>query len=851
MMRKVMAVLLLLALLPVARGETAAVRERLLLDFGWRFHQDDPEDAIDNGTNIFDYPEPGTLDKTRTRDLIAAAELAANRADPVAINLGGKVSFVQPGFEARSWRELDVPHDWAVELPFDPHGNAAHGKKDLDPKKGTTIGWYRRAFDLAPQDSGKAIWLEFDGVYRNAVIWLNGHCLGRHVSGYGSFMLDIGKQANFAGRNTLVVRVDATRYEGWFYEGAGIYRHVWLVKASPLHIAPWSTFVTTPEVTEKDAVVKVETTLTNDSDATRVCTVETQILQPDGQPIKEAGATGSHPSDSAAPVEVPAHGQKIVTQSMRVPQPQLWSPDAPRLYQASISLKEGAGDKTDACETAFGIRTFRWDPNQGFFLNGKRVEIKGTCNHQDHAGVGIALPDRIQSFRIEKLKEMGANAYRTAHAPPTPELLDACDRLGMMVMDETRRFEDSPLALAELETLIRRDRNHPSIILWSIGNEEPLQGDTNVGVRIATALQNLVHRLDPSRPATYANNGSDVWGRAVSTMIDIMGFNYATHGRPDRFHTNFPAVPCFGTEDAATRSTRGAYADDTNACFVSTYGDRKLTSGTQEEYRIYYKSRPWMAGLFIWTGFDYRGEPNPYKDRGYTCQDGMMDTCGFPKDNFYYCQAWWTDKPMVHLLPHWNWLGKEGQEIDVRCYSNCEEVELFLNGQSLGKQTMLRDSHLTWKVNYIPGTLLAKGYRSQKIAAEETIETTGDPAAISLAPDRAAINADGEDVAMVTVAVTDPKGRIVPVADNEISFSVTGGTIIGVGNGHPNTTEPDKSEKRKLFNGLAQVIVQSRKEAGPIKLTATSPGLQPVTATIVSTAVKLRPSVPLAVGRPN
>jgi beta-galactosidase len=851
MKRDSLVVLLLLALAPVVQGETATVRERLLLDFGWRFHQGDPEDVINNGTNIFDYPEPGTLDKTRTRDLIAAADLAASRADPVAINLGARVSYVQPGFDARRWRELDVPHDWAVELPFDPHGNAAHGKKDLDPKKGTTIGWYRRTFDLASGDSGKAVWLELDGVYRNAVLWLNGHCLGRHVSGYGSFMLDISKQANFAGRNTLVVRVDATRYEGWFYEGAGIYRHVWLVKASPLHIAYWGTFVTTPKVTEKDAVVKVETTLSNESDTTRVCTVEIQIIGPDGQKLSGANATGSNAGQSLSAAEIPAHSQKIITQSMEVPQPQLWSHETPRLYRADTTVREGAASVMDACETTFGIRTFRWDPNEGFFLNNKHVEIQGTCNHQDHAGVGIALPDRIQSFRIEKLREMGANAYRTAHGPPTPELLDACDRLGMMVMDETRRFDDSPQGLAELEALVRRDRNHPRIILWSIGNEEPLQGDTNVGVRIATSLQNLVHRLDPSRPATYANNGSDVWGRAVSTMIDIMGFNYATHGRPDRFHTNFPAIPCFGTEDAATRSTRGAYADDTNACFVSTYGDRRLTSGTQEEYRQYYKARPWMAGVFVWTGFDYRGEPNPYRDRGYTCQDGMMDTCGFPKDNFYYCQAWWTDQPMVHLTPHWNWAGKEGQEIDVRCYSNCEEVELFLNGRSLGKQPMQRYSHLAWKVSYAPGTLLARGYRGQKVAVEEKVETTGDPAAISLAPDRPAIAADGEDVAMVTVAVTDTKGRIVPVADNEISFSVTGGTIIGVGNGHPNTTEPDKAGKRKLFNGLAQVIVQSRKNSGPIRLTATSPGLPSVTATIVATAVKLRPSVPVAIEGPN
>ncbi len=839
MKRNFLAVLLLLAPAAVVRGETAPVRERLLLDSGWRFHQGDPDDAIDNGTNLFDYTEPGSLDKTRKQDLTAAAKLAANRPDAVANNLGGKVSFVQPGFNARDWRQLDVPHDWVVELPFNPRGNAAHGKKDIDPQKGTNIGWYRRAFDLPAEDSGKTLWLEFDGVYRNAVIWLNGHCLGRHVSGYGSFILDISKQANFGGRNTLVVRVDATRYEGWFYEGAGIYRHVWLVKASPLHVAHWGTFVTTPEVAEKEAVVKVETSLANDSDAARNCTVDIQLVGPDGQLLKEAIA-----GQRLSPAVVPAHSQRIITQSLPVPQPQLWSPETPRLYQARTTVKEAAGTVVDESQTTFGIRTFRWDPSEGFFLNGKHVEIAGTCNHQDHAGLGSALPDRVQWFRIEKLREMGSNGYRTAHNPPAPELLDACDKLGMMVWDETRRFDDSPQGLAELEAMVRRDRNHPSVILWSIGNEEPLQGDGVAGVRIATSMQNLVHRLDPTRPVSYANNGSNSWGRAVSTMIDIMGFNYANGDQPDRYHSNLPAKPCVGSEDAVTRSTRGVYADDANACFVSSYCDNKLTSrGTAEHYWKYFLARPWIAGVFIWTGFDYRGEPVPYRERAYTNQDGSLDTCGFPKDNFFYHQACWTDKPMVHLLPHWNWAGKEGQEIDVRCYSNCDAVEMFLNGRSLGKQAMPRYSHLAWKVNYAPGTLLARGYRGQTVAAEEKVETTGAPADIALVPDRRAIAADGEDVALVTVAVTDIKGRIVPVANNQISFSVEGGTIIGVGNGHPNTTEPDKASKRKVFSGLAQVIVQSRKQCGHIKLTATSPGLQPLTVTIMAEAAKPRPCV--------
>jgi beta-galactosidase len=835
-------ILLLLVLQSVVHGEAPSSRERLLLDFGWKFHQGDPEDATANGVNLFDYPEPGSLDKTREKDLLAAAALAATRPDPVATNLGAGVSFVQPLLDDHQWRQINVPHDWVVELPFNPRGDAAHGKKDIDPKKGTNIGWYRRSYDLPAEDADKAVWLEFDGVYRNAVIWLNGHCLGRHVSGYGSFMLDISKTAIFGGRNTLVVRVDATRNEGWFYEGGGIYRHVWLVTANSLHVAHWGTFVTTPSVDEKSATINIETTLTNDSDAPRDCTVVNEISGPDGKPVTPVGQA----EQAHATIQVPARGQKLVVEMIKVAQPQLWSPDTPVLYQAQTNVKEG-GAVVDVYPTTFGIRTLRWDANEGFFLNGKPVKIQGTCNHQDHAGVGIAQPDRLQEFRIEKLREMGSNAYRTAHSPPMPEMLDACDRLGMMVWDETRRFDDSPLGLAELEAMIRRDRNHPSVILWSIGNEEPLQGDANVGVRIASTLQNLAHQLDPSRMVTMANNGGNSWGKAVSTMIDIMGFNYIKGGNPDRYHnSSFPYKPCIGSEDAATRGTRGAYVSDPANCLVEAYGDSHAgNSMDTEEYWNFLMARPWFSGGFLWSGFDYRGEPNPYKNRGYCCQDGLMDLCGFPKDNFYYCQAWWTDKPMVHLLPHWNWAGKEGQPIDVRCFSNCDQVELFLNNESLGRQSMPKYSHLDWKVNYAPGELSAKAYRGNELVAQQTIQTTGAPAGISLTPDRGRINADGQDVAIVTVAVIDSQGRTVPTASNDISFSIEGAGIIGVGNGDPGSAESDKLPRRKAFMGLAQVIVQAPMQAGQIELTATSPGLKPMTITVSAATSQHGAGVPV------
>jgi beta-galactosidase len=817
----------LLVLAPVVKGDSAAMRQRLLMDSGWRFKLGDPADA----GNIFEYPEPGSLDKTRPGDLAEVAKLEPTRKDPVALNLGANVSYARSSFDDRQWRQLDLPHDWVVELPFGGH-DVSHGRKDIDPKKGTNIGWYRRTFDLPATDKNKTLWLEFDGIYRNSLIWLNGHCLGRHISGYSGFKLDITEHANFGGQNTLVVRVDATRNEGWFYEGGGIYRHVWLVKTDPIHVAHWGTYVTST-VNDADADVTIQTQLQNDSTQTVSAALLSSILDADGKIVTE--------SEPAMAALEPGKEQTI-SQKMKVKNPHLWSVETPYLYKLVTTIKRDT-TVADVYETPFGIRTLRFDPNQGFFLNGKHVYVKGTCNHQDHAGVGSALPDRIQYFRIEKLKEMGGNAYRTSHNPPTPELLDACDRLGMLVMDENRQMDDTPETLGQLERLIRRDRNHPSIIIWSLGNEEfQIQGNDDIGSRIARVMQDLVHKLDPTRPVTVAMNGA--WGRGFSRVIDVMGFNYFVQGDMDKFHNELPGKPCIGSEEASTLCTRGAYANDPKACFMSAYDDNAPKWGsTTEKWWKYYLAQPWVAGAFVWTGFDYRGEPTPYND-AFSSQFGIMDTCGFPKDNFYFYQAWWSDKTVLHLLPHWNWPGKEDQEIDVRCFSNCDEVELLLNSQSLGRQAMPLNSHLAWKVKYAPGSLAAKGFKGGKEIASTEVATTGAPAGIKLFPDRAIINADGEDVSIVTVAVVDAQGHIVPVASDEVSFAVTGGRIIGVGNGHPNTQESDKLPKRTVFNGLAQVIVQSTKQPGSIILKATSPQLQAAELTIESKSCTPCPSVP-------
>ena len=748
-------------------------------------------------------------------------------------NPGSSSSPLETTSTTASGALIDLPHDWAVELEFenDP-GLVNHGFKPLDRNyPATSIGWYRRGFEIPKSDLGKRLSIEFDGVFRDCMVALNGHFLGRNMSGYAPFSYDVTDFLNYGAKNVLVVRVDATQGEGWFYEGAGIYRHVWLLKTHPVHVAQWGTYVSC-EVRPGAATVNITTEVDNESDSEQVC----RILST----IEDIGATVVG-SAASAPVAIPARSRREFKQQIVVNNPVLWSVEDPHLYRLDTAI-EASGEAVDHYQTRFGIRTIRFDPDEGFFLNGKPVKIKGTCNHQDHAGVGSALPDRIQYYRIEKLKEMGVNGYRTSHNPPTPELLDACDQLGMLVMDETRTMSSNPEALSDLERMIRRDRNHPSVILWSLGNEEPEQG-TERGARIVTTMKRLVRRLDPSRPVTVAMN--DAWGRGVSGVVDVQGFNYKHGPEIDDFHRRFPKQPTIGSEVGSTVSTRGIYANDKEQGYVSAYDvNFPEWAATAEVWWKIYAERRFLAGGFVWTGFDYRGEPTPY---GWPCINshfGIMDTCGFPKDNFYYYQAWWSEKPVLHLFPHWNWAGKEGQEIDVWCHSNLEKVELFLNGGSLGVKDVPRYEHVAWKVRYKPGTLEARGYKGGQQVLVARRETAGGPAKILLRPDRQEIVADGQDVSLVEVQVLDQAGRLVPVADNEIVFQLSGpGKVIGVGNGDPSSHEPDKAHKRRAFNGLCMVIIQSAKEPGEIQLEASSPGLEPATSVIASVKVTPRPAL--------
>jgi len=792
--------LLLLCLLaggprPLWAAEVPPPRERASFDAGWRFafgHPSDPKKDFDHGTGYFSY--------------FAKAGYGDGPADPK--------------FDAAAWRQLDLPHDWAVEAPFDGRGSHSHGYKAIGrnfPER--SVGWYRKTFPVPATDLGRRISIEFDGVFRDSVVWVNGFCLGRHASGYTGFHYDLTDYLNYGGENVITVRADATMEEGWFYEGAGIYRHVWLTKTAPLHVDTWGIAVSS-DVKDASAVVTTRTSLVNDGPAAAAFEIEQSILAPDGRVLAKTTlpALTLGPGDTQ---EFPA--------ALTVTQPQLWSLETPALHRLVTVVRSG-DMVVDREEISFGIRTIRFDPDAGFFLNGRRVELKGTNNHQDHAGVGVAVPDALWDFRIRQLKAMGSNAWRCAHNPPAPELLDACDRLGMLVIDETRLMGPGPEQQGQLEAMIRRDRNHPSVILWSLGNEEwRIEGNV-LGARITTTMRAFAQRLDPTRRTTVAISGG--WG-GTSTTVDVVGYNYIAQTNPDEQHKKFPHQPGVGTEETTTQGTRGIYFDDKPGSHLGPQqkGD---SGGNCEVGWQYYAARPFLAGLFFWTGFDYRGESTPFGFPAVSSQFGLMDTCGFPKDSYYYLQAWWTDQPVLHLATHWTWPGREGQAMKVVCYSNHEAVELLLNGVSLGKKDMPRNGHLEWPVIYQPGALEARGFHGGRVVATARVETTGAPARLTLTPDRTALRADGRDVAVFTVSAVDAEGRMVPTAGNLVRFAVTGGRIIGVGNGDPACHEPDQAEARSLFNGLAQVIVQTSAQAGPITLSATSDGLTAAEARVTA-----------------
>lgn len=828
-------------------GVHASARDRISLDPGWRFELGDPADVT---TNVTYYPEISDLAKLDSNEVGAGTNtetyMESNRVDIYATHAGENVSFVQTNYDDSGWRQLNLPHDWAVELPFNSTADGGHGYKPLgSPQFGTNnIGWYRRTFTLPSNYSGQTLWLEFDGVYRNCLVWLNGHIIGRNVSGYESFYFDVTQYANPGGTNVLVVRVDASRFEGWFYEGAGIYRHVWLTATDPVHVAEWGTYVATTSLVSSNATVTVQTEVTNQSDvATANASVTSLILDANSNAV----ATVTSPLSLAATSDV------IVTQTVAF-NANLWSLQTPYLYQLVTTISNQSA-VADTYNTSFGVRTVVFDATNGVFLNGQHIFVQGMANHQDFAGVGSALPDRLQYYRIERLKEMGVTGYRTAHNEPAAELLNACDQLGMLVLDENRRFGTNAEPLSQLSRLIRRDRNHPSVFAWSLCNEETAwQGDGTTGASLIRVMQNLVHSLDPSRKCTAAVNFG--WPTGFSTVLDVMGFNYEKYGNLDTFHRDAPAVPGIGTEVSDVLTTRGKYNVDVVNCYMWGY-DIVLQNGDYgfgytanfgqpaQTWWPRYTARPWLGGGFSWTGFDYRGEPTPYGYPAINSGSGAMDTCGFFKDQAYFYQANWTAKPVLHLFPHWNW--GAGTNINVWVYGNCESVELFTNNVSLRRKLLNTQNHVEWSVPWSSGTIKAVGYSHLAPVITNSWTTSLTPTAIALWPDRNTILADGRDVSVVTVAALDAQGNIVPTASNTVSFSVSGGSIIGVGNGNPSSLEADKGMQRSLFGGLAEVVVQSTNVAGSITLTAGSSGLPTTNITIAEAATLPAPAAPTGV----
>lgn len=776
-----------------------SMRERICLDEAWQFalgNASSPASDFGCGTEYFNY-------------LTKAASI--HNEGPYALK-----------FDASSWETVDLPHDWVVDLPYAAEASHSHGYKTIGYKyPETSVGWYRKTISIPASDFGKHLYLQFDGIFRDARIWVNGFFLGEEPSGYVTQVYDITDYLNYGGENLVVVRVDASLEEGWFYEGAGIYRHVWLNKTAPVHVAPFGTFVSSDLSASLDeAKVSVQTTVVNDGIKEGTYRLNHLLKTADGRVIASVG-------NEEQPLQ--AKAQSVSTIQFTVDTPELWDVDRPYLYQLVTEVYQGA-NLVDSYTTPFGIRQVDFDADKGFFLNGKSLKLKGLNMHQDHAGVGSAIPDALQVYRLKQLKALGCNAYRASHNPMTPEMLDACDREGILVIAENRLMGINPYQLGVLSRMIERDRNHPSIILWSVGNEEWGIEWNEKGERIAASMREYCHRLDSTRLMTVASSS----GPTVLVPADVAGYNYILQNPVDEHRANYPKRCAVGTEETSGCGTRNIYFDEVEKGWMAALnrkpnGSDSLLNCIERGWK-FYDERPWLGGLFYWTGFDYRGEPNPLKFPATGSQFGILDYCGFPKDEAYYLKAWWTDEPVLHILPHWNLKGHEGDSIDVWVYSNCEEVELLVNGKNLGKQPMPRNGHLAWKTVYRPGKVKAVGYRAGHRCMVREIETTGEPYRVRVTVDRPEIQADKKDVAVVCVEILDKKNRVVPTACEPLDLKVSGPVrILGVGNGNPAFQEKERPEKAdassfklNTFNGLAQILLQSTGDTGEATLTVCS-----------------------------
>ena len=803
MMKTRLLLLMVFLMLTLGGKAQTSVREAIRLDEGWKFalgHAADPQKDFGCGTEYFNY-----LTKANS------------------IHNEGPYS---PKFDDKDWQAVRVPHDWVTTLPYASEASHSHGYKTVGYKyPETSVGWYRKMINIPSEDLGKHISLQFDGIFRNAQVWFNGFWMGVEPSGYATQVYDVTEYVNYGGDNLICVRADATFEEGRFSEGAGIYRDAWLVKTAAVSVAPFGTFVYA-DLKEPYAsvVVHVETEVNNQSLESQTCEVSQRLLDANGNEVAKCSGT----SISLQPKETLGCKQQMTLEN-----PHLWSTADPYLYKVETMVKV-EGKVIDVYETTTGIRDIAFDADKGFLLNGKQLKLKGVNLHQDHAGVGAAMPEALMAWRIKQLKKIGCNAYRSSHNPMTPALLDICDREGILVIDENRLAGINTEHQRLLEKMIKRDRNHPSIILWSDGNEEWGMENTIQGTRIAAAMREYTRLLDPTRPSTIANAG----GSEMIKGLDVVGFNYILQNDVDNRKKANPSWRIVGTEETTGCGTRGVYFDTPerpgHMRSMNLSPDTDGTENRIERGWKFYAERPWGAGLFYWTGFDYRGEPNPLKYPATDSEFGILDYCGFPKDEAYYLKSWWTDEPTLHIFPHWNLQGHEGEEIEVWAYSNCDEVELTVNGKKLGRQTMPRNGHLKWKAVYQPGKVVAIGYKNGKRILTETVETTRPASKIVLKADRQTIKADGRDVSVITVEVQDNKGRIVPDACPMLTFRLEGeGRIIGVGNGDPAYLGEDHPKEKDChefgipaFNGLAQMIIQSSQIPSALTLSCIADGLK-------------------------
>lgn len=744
-------------------------------------------------------------------------------------------------FNDTGWRSLDIPHDFVSEGDYTRKTAGEFNMKNIPEMESIdsrhfaggclegSIAWYRKRFDIPRDCKNKRIYIFFDGVYRNSTVYLNEYFVGAHSGGYDSFYYDITDFVNIGGDNTLAVRVDATGREGWWYEGGGIYRNVRLEIKDNISVEHYGVFIASQiSLDAKMADITLKTEVSNKLLTDNKVTVQSIISNNEGNTLTE----------TQSEITIEAWDKRICVQKTELSNIRLWDLDSPYLYCLTTKIFAD-GTLVDSVNTSFGLRDIRFDADSGFYLNGRNIKIKGVCCHQDHAGVGIAMDRSIFKYRLAQIKSMGANAYRSAHHMITSEMLDICDEMGILVLDETRRMSSAQTDLDALRTMVCHGRNHPSVILWGIGNEEIFSQDRQETARTTITMKAEINKLDSTRPITSAVvcwNGKERFDNAanyidVTKNLDVMGFNYCKQAWDD-YHRRMPHQPVIITEATANSGTRGCYSTNERIgqyCVLDSDNMEKVMNKQKAVKRDmgenewkFCAERDYISGIFLWTGMDYRGEPTPLAYPAVYSQFGIFDYCGFPKDNFYYYKSWWTEEPILHIFPHWNFNKYDGENIAVHCYSNLDEVEIFVNGKSYGKKIMEKHWYLSWEnIVYEQGELKAVGYKNGSKIMEKTVRTTGEPYKIELVPYEKEV-ASG-DMAIVNVRILDKNGTLEPTADNELYFEIEGGKFIGTGNGNPGDHSSEKVRVRRAFNGLCQVLVRSYGKK--IKITAKSNGL--------------------------